>query len=380
MKIAVIAASTVPSSTANSIQCMKVCQALAQNGAEVCLWVPDGAPTAWERLAEVYGLTTSFKIHWLPAIKLLKRYDFMLRAVLAARRWGAQAVYTWIIPVGVLSLWNGMAAMLEVHDRVTGRLAPGWLRRFLHIRGHKRLLPITHALRQRLEVDFGDIDPDIVQVAPMGSEPERYAGLPSAPDARAQLGLVERPTALYTGHLYAGRGMHLLLALAKALPQVGFVWVGGHPADVDLWRARLAQEKINNVTLTGFIENARLPLYQAAGDILLMPYERSVQVSGGGNTVDYCSPMKMFDYLSCGRAIITSDLPVLHEVLNENNAVFCPPGDVDAWVAAIAELSADPARCQRLAEQSKIDAINYSWRDRALRAVQGLLLDNASLE
>jgi hypothetical protein len=66
-----------------------------------------------------------------------------------------------------------------------------------------------------------------------------------------------------------------------------------------------------------------------------MPYERSVAVSGGGDTADVCSPMKMFDYMAAGRAIISSDLPVLQEVLNEQNAVFCSPDAPDQWEQAL---------------------------------------------
>ena len=50
MKIAVIAPSRVPSNTANSIQVMKVCQALAQLGHTVRLWVPGENSTPWEQL------------------------------------------------------------------------------------------------------------------------------------------------------------------------------------------------------------------------------------------------------------------------------------------------------------------------------------------
>ena len=84
--------------------------------------------------------------------------------------------------------------------------------------------------------------------------------------------------------------------------------------------------------MTGFIENSKLPLYQAACDILLMPYENAIAGSSGGNSVDICSPMKMFEYMAVGRAIISSDLPVIHEVLDNETAFFCPPEDSSAWV------------------------------------------------
>ena len=100
------------------------------------------------------------------------------------------------------------------------------------------------------------------------------------------------------------------------------------------YREKAAQAGLENVTFTGFIPNARLPLYQAAADILLMPYGRAIAGSSGGNSAEICSPMKLFDYMGAGRAILSSDLPVIHEVLDENSAVFAAagrPGCLDGW-------------------------------------------------
>lgn len=102
-----------------------------------------------------------------------------------------------------------------------------------------------------------------------------------------------------------------------------------------------------------------------------MPYERSIAGSSGGNSADICSPMKMFDYLACGRAILSSDLPVLHEVLNENNAVFAPPENVQAWSAALRSLQADTQRRSALGRQARMDAERFSWRERARKALAG---------
>mgnify|MGYP001118395300 FL=1 len=51
MKLAIISPSQVPSGTANSIQAMKVAQALAQVGHEVRLWLPGTRTAAWPALA-----------------------------------------------------------------------------------------------------------------------------------------------------------------------------------------------------------------------------------------------------------------------------------------------------------------------------------------
>jgi hypothetical protein len=57
MKIAVITNSRIPSLTANSIQAMKVCQALVQIGHEVRVFAPrETKPASREELAKHYGL------------------------------------------------------------------------------------------------------------------------------------------------------------------------------------------------------------------------------------------------------------------------------------------------------------------------------------
>lgn len=373
MKVACISTSTVPSTTANAIQVMKVCQALAQTGAEVRLWLPGQANTAWEALAALYGLTTRFEITWLPAWARLKRYDFAWQAVGAAQKWGAEAVYTWLPQAALLALWRGLPGLIELHDRPTGKVGPWLIRQVARHPGKKRLLFITRALQTALEREQGLVArPSEAVIAPDGVDMERYVDLPTSDEARRRLGLPAGLTAVHTGHLYAGRGGETLLALAQAHPQVHFLWVGGRPEDVNIWRTRTKQLGLNNVSLTGFVDNQHIPLYQAAGDILLMPYERSVAVSGGGNTADICSPMKMFEYMAAGRAILTSDLPVLREALDESCAIFCAPEDRAAWLAGFSRLAADAQLRQRLGNAAKARAGQYAWVERARRSFQGL--------
>jgi glycosyltransferase involved in cell wall biosynthesis len=82
--------------------------------------------------------------------------------------------------------------------------------------------------------------------------------------------------------------------------------------------------------------------------------------------------MKLFEYLACGRAIVSSDLPVLREVLNPQNAVLLPAEDGAAWAAALQELQTNPERRARLAAQARQDANGYTWEARASRILAGL--------
>jgi glycosyltransferase involved in cell wall biosynthesis len=104
-----------------------------------------------------------------------------------------------------------------------------------------------------------------------------------------------------------------------------------------------------------------------------MPYERKVATSSGGDTADICSPMKLFEYMAAGRAILSSDLPVLHEVLTPSDAIFCPSDDLLAWQTALCGLLANPSRRVVLGHQARLDVAGYTWEVRARRALEGFL-------
>ena len=390
MKIAVIAPTYLPARRANTVQVMKMCQAFLSLDHEVHLAVPteraDPALDAyalvpsWDELQKHYGLHCSFPIKWLPSWPELRRYDFGWRSVRWARRLQADLIYTRLPQAAALASLMGLPTILEIHDMPTGRAGPWLLRRFLGSPGARRMVVITQALMEDLKRDFlFRSRPELLIVAPDGVDLIRYQDLPEPSTAREQLSLPNpanrwpgRFTAGYTGHLYPGRGAKLLLELAQLEPEINFLLVGGEPVDVERLRSQAIDRGLTNVILTGFIPNADLPQYQAACDALLMPYQTRVAASSGGNIAPYLSPMKMFEYLACGRAILSSNLPVLREILSDKNAILLPPDDPHVWVQALQDLKNDPARLRRLAAQARQDSQNYSWEARAARILHGL--------
>ena len=374
MRIAVITNSRIPSLTANSIQAMKMCQALTQLGHELRVFAPrETEPASWESLAAHYGLRTPLEIEWLPSLPILKRYDFTLYSILASRKFKADLVYTWLLNPAVLSQWLGWPVVIELHADVRGRLGPLLLRRFWGIRGRKRILTTTQTVRHAVEAMVGrKFSEDDILIAPNGIDLNDYEDLPSPAEARHRLGINDRITVGFTGHFYPGRGIELLFELARRMPAVQFLWVGGTPDLVRNWRGKLVQAGITNVLLTGFVEHSRIPLYQAAADVLLMPYARLISDSSGQEISKIINPMKLFEYMAAERAIITSDIPVIHEVLNSDNAIFCPPEDVNVWHTVLSDLIADEKRRIALSRQARRDVERYTWLARAQRALAGL--------
>jgi glycosyltransferase involved in cell wall biosynthesis len=378
VRIAVVAPTAIPALRANTLQVMKMTQALAVLGHEVRLAAPGrppGSSADWDELKRLYGLQKPFPLQWLPSSPRLKRYDYGWQAVRWARLWGADLIYTRLPQAAALSSLSGMPTVMEIHDMPQGRMGPLVFRAFLRGRGARRLAAITRSLAEDLARCFNfQAAPPFTVISPDGVDLERYENLPSPQAARAALPLLRTNgfTAGYTGHLYAGRGIELILDLAAALPEVTFLLAGGEPPDVARLRAKAEAAGLPNLILTGFISNAELPVYQAACDVLLMPYQRRVAASSGGDIARYLSPMKLFEYLACGRPILSSDLPVIREVLHAGNSILLPPDDTRAWAAALNNLCSDPARRAALGDAARRDAGQYTWVARAEKVLEGL--------
>ncbi len=108
-----------------------------------------------------------------------------------------------------------------------------------------------------------------------------------------------------------------------------------------------------------------------------MPYQKHVAASSGGDIAAYLSPMKLFEYLACGRAILSSDLPVLREVLNPDNAILLDAEDVEGWSNALRLLQNDAQLRAKLGEHARRDAALYTWEARARAILAGLETSHA---
>jgi len=373
MRIGCITTSIIPSKTANSIQAVKVCHALKQTGHDIHLWVPEFQRANWDEIAEIYGISDQFEITWLPFSKRLKQYDFSWRSVHSAIKWKSDVIYTWALQAAFFANLLKVPIAMEFHDFPMGFMGPKLFQMLMRLRTEKLIMTTTRALAEGIERRYNlRFDPSNLQIAPNGTDPERYKDLPNPDKARKSLGLKKGFTVGYTGHFYPGRGMDLLTTIARSMPNINFLWVGGQEEDIAPWQVELNAQSIHNVTITGFIPNIRLPMYQAAADILVMPYGKKIEGSSGGDIARVINPMKMFDYLSTGRAIIASNITVFHEVLNEKIAVFCEPDNVNDWVSAINTLSVNNNLRVSMQESALEAAKSYSWQNRARVSIDKL--------
>ncbi len=197
------------------------------------------------------------------------------------------------------------------------------------------------------------------------------SNLPSSKDSQIEIfsGAARYKNILgYFGSLYPGRGIDIIEGMAKLMPDSLFVVFG--PPGQNLEFEKRVDKVHSNIRFYGFVSHREIHSRMLDCDFLLMPYQKTVSIGpSGSDTSKWMSPMKMFEYMAAARPIISSDLPVLREVLtNKVNAVLVTPDNVQSWVDAAYFLQDDSALRNRLSFNARSDyESKYNWDSRASR-------------
>lgn len=109
---------------------------------------------------------------------------------------------------------------------------------------------------------------------------------------------------------------------------------------------------------TGSLAHDGVAALLAACDIGLVPYARDAP--------RYFSPLKLFEYLAAGLAVVAADVPGVTNIVNHEVAVLVPPGDAEALAHAVARLVADRRSRDRMGAAGRaLVASRHTWAHRA---------------
>ena len=370
MRICYLSASEIPSRTANSVHVMKMCDAFHSQGHDVELYARKGEPMEKGDPFSRYGVRSVFPIHFFvwPKLRVIGPVIYVLSVFFHLLRSPAPDLfYSRYIYLIYLASFLKIPCIYEAHvfpASPVQRLAEFL---FMRRRTFHRLVVISDALKRDYLEACSALEPRMVVVAHDGGDIPPENGSDSF---RGETGKGQDKLRIgYVGQLYPGRGMEIIEQLAPRFPELEFHVVGGRDEDVRYWRERAV---FSNLFLHGYVNHGDIGKYYRNFQIGLVPYQTRVTLEGGrGNTVRWTSPLKIFEYMAYGKAIIASDLPVLREVLkNRENALLVPPEDVKGWACALEELTRNRALMRKLGKTArKLLEEEYTWDRRVVRVL-----------
>lgn len=268
-----------------------------------------------------------------------------------------------------LKVRTGVPVLLEVNAplrqerRAHGGLAlsalAAWSERLVW-RSAERILPVTRVLAG-LVVAAG-VDEARIQVIANGVDRRHFPDGVDGSVVRRSLGLDGKLVLGFTGFLRAWHGLAGILDLmndCRERDDLHLLVIGDGPARGELEAKARSLGLEDRLSVLGVVAHDQMRDYVAAFDIALQPM-----------AVDYASPLKLFEYMALGRAIVAPDQPNLREVLrHEDNALLFRPGDAADLRAAVARLCRDEDLRRRLGRNASlsIDAEDLTWDGNARR-------------
>ena len=135
---------------------------------------------------------------------------------------------------------------------------------------------------------------------------------------------LNREIILHLGRLSEGRGIDTILDATKFLEKENylFYFIGGEKNEIRKWKKYIKNNMIKaEVIFFGFKKNKLIPFFLKSADILLAPYSFNCE------TVNWMSPIKIFEYMGSKIPVIASDLKRLKEICNNNECFFFKRND-----------------------------------------------------
>jgi glycosyltransferase involved in cell wall biosynthesis len=356
----------LPSERAHSIQTIEMCQAFSDIGCDVTLLIPHSKLNTVVDVGEHYSINQKFKIKRIG--RLFKLIDLQIGSYLQTALFSLHAtIYVLLHPRSIVYVknedfvypltffpkkifWEPHVGDMDFTARRLAKRAAG-------------IVALTDGVRQSL-INKGVPSKKII-VAHDAVRLDMFKNDYKKDFIRKELHLpTDKKIVIYTGHLFAWKGVHVLAAAAKQLAtDTVIVFVGGLQKDVEEFKSKYFDSP--NILVLGHKSRSEIPKYLAGADILALPNSGHTDIS-----YSYTSPLKLFEYMAAKRPIVASDLPSLRETLSGQNAFLVPADNVDALAQAIKSIAVSADEVKQKVENAYALALSSTWYNRADKITQ----------
>ncbi|PYU39246.1 MAG: hypothetical protein DMG54_27630 [Acidobacteria bacterium] len=205
-----------------------------------------------------------------------------------------------------------------------------------------------------------------IQVLPNGVDAGWFTAGAEVLLPRKHLNLENRFVIGFVGSFKPWHGADFLLAAFEDFhrlePSSHLLMIGDGPLKSSL-QDRIRQAGLEKaVTFTGVVTHEDIPQYLATMDVAVAPYPAI------GNF--YYSPLKLFEYMAAGRAVVASRIGQVAQVITDGvNGLLYEPGHRAGLVNRLRELRESSALRLELGKNARRASRDFTWERNAERVV-----------
>jgi len=172
----------------------------------------------------------------------------------------------------------------------------------------------------------------------------------------------------FVGSFFFHQGLDTLIDSAPNILQkcknTRFLLVGDGPM-MGAWKQKVNRQGLERAFIfSGQIPYKKVSEYIGVMDICVAPHRKDT---------NQASPVKIFDYMACGRPIVASDIDVVREIIDQNEcAILVPPENSTELVKAILSLLIDEKKRQEMGTEARKFVISRYDRKQTAGKIEGI--------
>lgn len=363
-KIFYLSRAEFPSEVSHSLSIYNLCLAFARSGSKILLF---GIDSEKGEIANFYGKSNKrldivllkvfplIKLRFIKWLQLSSLYIAFM-SIRQIKEFKPDIIYSRLTLLEMLFLPNNIPIYYEMHSLgIQGKrkIYEIIFRKLLNCKNFCKIIVTTEELKNILDSKYKDTK---IIYAPLSAEEPVKIDLVKLKNIQNSIESYDK----YINHIgYTGflddsdlRGMSTLLDIAEEMTSCYFHVVGGNSAMKQLWQSRAISRGIKNIHFYGYRLPTDIPYFLNLFDIVLAPLKlRPIKRAPTGQNM---SPLKLAQYMAYSKAIVASDIPSHHEILqNDTNALLVKYDSTISWVYAINKILHNPNLKRSLESEAK---------------------------
>jgi glycosyltransferase involved in cell wall biosynthesis len=307
--------SPIDSGLANIVQSVQMANALSTFLPVTLNGYATNIQASERRIEDILGFKPSFDL-------VLSRSFFSTRVLLVILHFifkskDSKLLVTRSALVALVLLMSRQRVLLEFHSDTLS--SKSYIQKLLGVIYRTRMakkiikISISDALSKRLKTKF-EISTDLVLHDAWNNKKYLKTRLGCNKDSKFLV--------VYTGKITLDRGINQIFQLAEKDKEAIFMIVGGSKAESRKLKDMVKIKNLSNVKIYSYQRSSRVKYLQERANMLIAFWSKNVP------TIEFCSPLKLFEYMATGNKVLIHDFPVFEEVLIESPLIeLCKPGD-----------------------------------------------------